>query len=192
MGNVPDERVRYFHGVLPLLVAALSLQGCGRPSRDTERAAAGHPVSTAPTAAEGEMVEYTYSGRDQRGLPLVSGTLTLTWDSSHPSEVVGTWAFTRLRNDIDVGPQVGTGQLKGVVNRNGVIVLRLNDMVDNTVHLIGRVTGGEFSGQWQYETDAGITSEGTFVATRRPTMESEKKGEEKGSGVLCLDPLSGV
>ena len=91
--------------------------------------------------------------------------------STHRHAVEGTWAFRELAEaDWRVGPQLGTGRLRGWVDAEEHIMLDLNPgWEDNNVRLQGEWRGarlGTLEGEWVYSGFPGCLGAGRFEAVR--------------------------
>ena len=82
-------------------------------------------------------------------------------------EIKGHWRLDRVGNQGTIGPQVGTGDLFGSIDK-GEIDINLNpNMNDDNVYLRGKIEGKRFHGTWIYSGFIGAISQGTFEATRK-------------------------
>jgi hypothetical protein len=112
---------------------------------------------------------YTYEATDSFGNAVVSGTITIV--AIEDSTVTGEWSLTG--NATEVGPQVGTGLLEGIVSPEGHVSIELNpNQVDNNVIL--RWNQGDDSvdtGTWTWSTFRGQEVDGTFTADLIPTED---------------------
>lgn len=114
---------------------------------------------------------YTYTAFDEAGDAVVRGQLNLDFEGSgtasgYPIKVTGTWQLSRVKDNAEVGPQVGTGTVEGTVNEKKEISLNFNPGVaDNNILLVGQFADdlyGSFTGAWTYSTFIGPTEVGTF------------------------------
>lgn len=122
----------------------------------------------SPVASTEMMIETTvaanntgYTAYDTLGNAVVTGTMTI--DASDSSSVTGTWVLDSTAVHYRIGPQVGSGTLRGSLH-NGVLTVDLNPgWADNNVFLSGTYSGSTYSGTWYYSTFVGTVSRGTFV-----------------------------
>jgi hypothetical protein len=113
----------------------------------------------SPTSASLHYKAYTSSG----ALAVV-GTMTLA--KTDTVSVQGSWVLEGVAGVNGVGPQVGTGTLRGRVE-GSTISLNLNPgWVDNNVILAGTIESEKISGTWTWVTFSGPTSSGRFEATK--------------------------
>jgi hypothetical protein len=104
------------------------------------------------------------------GTRLLEGVLSVAGQANQ--HVSGTWAIhwaagADTANANDVGPQLGTGSLSGVVQDTTVLVDLTPGFADNNVGLLGCVTASGFAGKWSHVGIAGEIAHGPFTATRR-------------------------
>ena len=142
-----------------LAIAALLLPAC-----------AGDPSDPLVLPAGGN---FTYDASAPDGKPLLIGQIHLEWamvsvDGREERQLTGTWHIewaAGADQSVQVGPQVGDGQLSGSEDENGV-QLNLNPgMMDNNVFLHAVVDGNTVRGGWTWSTIAGPRTEGRFTAT---------------------------
>lgn len=116
---------------------------------------------------------YTYVAYGANGAPILEGTLHLEWadtlvaDDGPGRPFGGSWEIRWAEGadqTLQVGPQVGSGDLDGWSDEDGVRVSFNPAMMDNNVFLDGVVHGGEITGTWTYSTIAGPDQEGRFTA----------------------------
>lgn len=120
---------------------------------------------------------YTYTGYNQAGNKLITGSLRITYektaDTKYPISIKGMWNFKKFGNNGDPSHLVGEGLLQGMVNAEGQIFINLHPgWMDNNVFLNGcfkDIKYGNFEGTWTYSTYAGVTDEGSFQAVRKIT-----------------------
>lgn len=110
---------------------------------------------------------YDYVACDDAGQAVVRGTVVLTLVDT---VVGGSWDLRRVpgTEGATVGPQVGTGQLAGWLNRD-TLALDLNPgMMDNNVTVWGLSdAAGTIAGRWVYLTIAGPASAGPATMRKR-------------------------
>lgn len=130
--------------------------------------------STAPKAGPLVLVSggnYTYTAYTTLGRPVLQGTVHLEYGvlpalGTPPQGLAGTWEVHWLPGvdqSIQVGPQVGSGQMDGVTDETGVRLAFLPNLVDSGVLLNGLVRGQDVSGTWEYTTIAGPSQTGRFT-----------------------------
>lgn len=116
---------------------------------------------------------YQYSGYDKSGRKILKGRLSIISVQPHRNkheesyEIKGYWRLYKIGDPKMIGPQTGTGDLVGSIDK-GEIHIELNPhMADNNVTLRGKIEGRRFHGTWGYSGFAGSINEGTFEATRK-------------------------
>lgn len=116
---------------------------------------------------------YAYTAYDSTDSPVVRGTLWLNYvetgsDVEHPYQVEGHWRLQKVVAEAEVGPQTGTGRLRGLIDEEGTVRIDLNpNFDDNNVILRGAFTEeqlGDIAGEWTHHTFAGVARGGTFEA----------------------------
>jgi len=118
-----------------------------------------------PLGTESIYGEYNYTGFDSIGVKISQGTLTISISDS--SMVDGNWAILPVGNNIEIGPQIGDGQLTGFIKNDSIFISLNPDIVDNNIQLSGIFLNGEISGKWVWSTFVGITNHGFFTAKKR-------------------------
>jgi hypothetical protein len=148
--------------VLACLLLSLLLTGCsdmGDP-----------PVSPELTGSDGvewrSVQIFSYLGYDERGMLVILGTWRIAARDSN--EVTGTWELSAAPGvpPDGLGPQVGKGNLAGVLDGNRVSIGLNPDFVDNNVFLSGTLSSTRITGTWEFVGFAGVLRRGTFVASR--------------------------
>lgn len=116
--------------------------------------------------------KYQYSGYDKSGRKILKGRISIISVQPHRNkheesyEIKGYWRLNKIGDPKMIGPQTGTGDLVGSIDK-GEIYIDLNpNMNDNNVILQGKIEGRRFHGRWRYSGFAGPIGEGTFEATR--------------------------
>jgi hypothetical protein len=104
------------------------------------------------------------------GTRLLEGVLTIAGQANQ--HVAGSWtihwaAGADTANANDVGPQLGSGDLLGVVQDTTVLVDLTPNFADNNVALSGCITAAGFAGTWSHVGIAGEIAHGPFAATKR-------------------------
>jgi hypothetical protein len=125
------------------------------------------PGDFGPAAIAGTL---DYVAWADSGTRLLEGVLTIMGQSNQ--HVSGTWeihwaAGADTANPNDIGPQMGTGDLIGVVQDTTVSIDLTPGFVDNNVGLLGCVTAEGFAGTWSHVGIAGEIAHGPFAATKR-------------------------
>ena len=114
---------------------------------------------------DGEEQTWEYTAYTSSGTAVVTGTFIVRGDGR---DLTGTWATELLQPSANVGPQVGTGELRGSWDVEGQSVFF--DMnpgwADNNVFLVGEPTGDALSGTWSHSTLLGPVAGGQFLARR--------------------------
>jgi len=107
---------------------------------------------------------YRYSGYEDGGGLVITGRITL---SAQTNPVSGTWSLRQAGDAIGpIGPQVGEGQLRGILSGSQLGVDLNPGWADNNVGLNGRLTGNAWTGSWSYSTFGGAINGGPFTAEK--------------------------
>ena len=137
-----------------LALAALIMAACSNGSSD-------------PNTAQQMFI---YSALSDEGAELVAGVVEL--HVSGENVVSGEWEMDWVDGadtDSEIGPQVGEGQLSGMLEGN-TLSLNLNpEMADNNVRLRGEWSGRTISGTWTWVGFPGALANGTFTLRAWPT-----------------------
>ncbi|NOZ62452.1 MAG: hypothetical protein GXO74_12315 [Calditrichaeota bacterium] len=106
---------------------------------------------------------FNYSAFDSTAVKVVQGWMKLKVDAKN--KVSGEWHFEKITNDANAGPQNGSGELVGQIEKN-VFSLNLNpNMVDNNVFLRADWNEEKMEGVWQFVGFPGVINQGKFIAT---------------------------
>ena len=108
---------------------------------------------------------FFYQSRDTLGQIIVSGWISLVKIDS--SQMEGSWKLEKIKNRTDIGPQAGSGELKGWIIDNELFVNLQPNFRDNNLLLNGILKGNTYSGIWQWISFKGITNWGTFQAVKK-------------------------
>jgi len=108
---------------------------------------------------------YAYTALDTNGLPVVRGWLAIA--VSDTDRVSGSWHLESLRCQMGCGPQVGEGELLGIVVDTALHVDLNPHWRDNNVLLSGRFDSASYSGRWTWVTFRGVTNSGLFTAVKK-------------------------
>jgi hypothetical protein len=147
--------------ILLIPAAILSLAACA--DRGEQPVDSLHPG--------GVPVSYRYRAYNAKGDLAVDGTFTLT--SIDSATVSGTWSFVAILPAEKIGPQTGTGKLRGTIQKSSISIDLNPGWADNNVFLQGIISSDSIAGTWMWSTFAGPTSEGRFQAMRTvPTQIS--------------------
>ncbi len=117
--------------------------------------------------------DYQYTGYDKKGGKAVEGRLSITSVESKRirSEVVtqlkGNWQLNKVGTQEHIGPQVGSGELVGSIDKGSIWIDLNPNISDANVFLNGTIEGKRFHGTWNFKGYAGTISEGTFEANRK-------------------------
>lgn len=114
---------------------------------------------------DGEEQTWQYTAYSTSGTAVVSGTLRVRAEGR---DFTGSWATVLLQPNADVGPQVGTGDLRGSWDIEGqTILFDLNPgWADNNVFLVGTPDGDLLRGTWSHSTLLGERVRGEFIARK--------------------------
>jgi hypothetical protein len=137
-----------------MFVLALTINAC----KDS-----GDPVASMPPLPSSP-TSYSYRGYNSKGLLVVVGSMTLALTDSQT--VSGTWRLECVAPGENVGPQTGSGTLRGSIQGARVMVDLNPGWADNNVFLSGSFDKDRFSGTWMWSTFVGPTSEGKFEALK--------------------------
>jgi len=108
---------------------------------------------------------YAYTGYDSTGVKIVAGWIKIVFDD-RPA-VSGEWELDKISDPKNIGPQVGSGSLEGVLENNQLIVNLNPNYIDNNIFLICPYDDKKLAGKWNYSGFPGILNYGTFVAERK-------------------------
>jgi hypothetical protein len=128
---------------------------------------------------------YQYLARSRSGQVLLVGRLDLTQvrdpvppDSSSDAGgaccdwvIEGTWAIAwapGADTTVEVGPQVGTGVLRGAYVPDGVVIEFNPYYADNNTGVYGPWTGNGLEGEWGWSTLTGPRAGGPATVKREP------------------------
>jgi hypothetical protein len=107
---------------------------------------------------------YKYTAYDSLGTVISRGWLKIIIKDS--TNVSGSWEINKVGNPLNIGPQIGKGELEGSFN-DSLLAIELNpDMVDNNVGLIGKYENNKYTGKWYWITLIGQTNWGRFEAVK--------------------------
>ena len=114
---------------------------------------------------DGEEQTWRYTAYSTSGSAVVSGTFQVRAEGR---DFTGSWATVLLEPNAEVGPQVGTGELRGSWDIEGQSIhFDMNPgWADNNVFLVGTPEGDGLRGTWSYSTLLGHRTGGEFVARR--------------------------
>ena len=109
---------------------------------------------------------YKYTGYDSSWNKIIIGYLWIK--SVDSTSVKGSWDFKLIRNEENIGPQIGKGVFEGVTDMRGSLSLNLNPgWADNNVILDGNTfLPYRFEGAWHYIGVAGEINWGRFEAAQ--------------------------
>jgi len=108
---------------------------------------------------------YNYKAYDNAGKLGVTGFLTI--DFKDTPELLGRWEFSSEDDSLEMGAQVGEGQLEGTVQGDTLWIDLHPGYADHNIIFNGKIEDDIISGQWSWITTVGIPSQGTFVATKK-------------------------
>lgn len=115
------------------------------------------------TSGPDHQFDGNYLAYDHAENLILQGNLNFTVNKD--STVTGNWVIDWIsgaNTSLEVGPQVGSGKLRGHI-ANGWLNLDLNpDMADNNVNLYAIWSETVMNGTWYWVTFAGPTTTGTF------------------------------
>jgi len=108
---------------------------------------------------------YTYTGFDSMGVKIVTGWIKIVFDDS--THISGEWELDKIGDPQNIGSQVGSGNLVGILENNQLFVNLNPDYVDNNVFLTCPYDDQKLTGKWNYSGFPGIINYGTFVGERK-------------------------
>jgi len=108
---------------------------------------------------------YSYIGYDSTGVKIVQGWIEINFADS--VRVVGNWKLSKIENPQNIGPQTGTGELSGIVEKEQIFIDLNPDYRDNNVLLHADFTRDKIEGQWNYVGFPGVMNYGSFKATKK-------------------------
>jgi hypothetical protein len=123
----------------------------------------GEPVASMPPLP-GPPTSYSYSGYNSKGVLVVVGSMTLAVAESQL--VSGTWTLGCIVPGEKVGPQTGSGILRGSIEEARVSIDLNPGWADNNVFLSGTFDKDRFIGTWMWSTLIGSTAAGRFEAVK--------------------------
>lgn len=109
--------------------------------------------------------KYNYKAYDNAGELGISGLLTLNFKDS--PDLSGKWEFSSENDSLDMGAQVGEGELEGTIQGDTLMINLHPGYADHNVFLQGKINKGEITGKWWWITFVGVTSQGTYTATKK-------------------------
>ena len=144
---------------------------------------------TAPltqSASERTPGSYRYSAMTAEGQPILEGTLNLSFaEDTVPDEttdeggacchwtITGTWSINWVEGadtTLEVGPQIGTGGLRGAIlhgESEGKLLIDLSPgWADNNAGLLAVSEGNRLTGEWHWTAFDGPRTSGPFLAVR--------------------------
>ena len=108
---------------------------------------------------------YAYTGYDSTGVKIVQGWIKIIFEDS--THISGEWELEKIGNPQNIGPQVGSGNLGGIMV-NDQLHLNLNPQyIDNNVILTCPYSDQKLLGQWIYAGFPGVINYGSFVAEKK-------------------------
>jgi len=113
--------------------------------------------------------QFSFASGTAEGAPLLAGRLYLRWSDEGPESgiVVGTWTIgwaPGADTTLQVGPQIGSGQLVGTADEDGVLLDLNPGSKFEYVRLSGRVTKATMYGDWEWTQVVGSGGTGNFRA----------------------------
>lgn len=108
---------------------------------------------------------YSYSSFDTTGTPIVKGWFSISFQES--VTIKGEWHFEKIGDPENIGPQVGSGELEGGVDKGRIWIELQPKFRDNNLQLDGKIENNYYSGKWQWISFIGHTNYGTFVAVKK-------------------------
>ena len=104
---------------------------------------------------------YHYTAFDSLGTVIVRGTMTFTNEDS--TRFSGSWQCAAVGTPRNIGPQTGSGELRGTRSDSTLMVGLNPHMVDNNVELSGRRVSGIIVGEWIWTGFPGLLNQGRFI-----------------------------
>ncbi len=107
---------------------------------------------------------FSYTGYDSANAKIVTGWIKVSLVDS--TELTGEWELKKVGQSENIGPQVGSGKLSGLLT-DSVAQINLNpDWIDNNVFLLFDWDAENIDGTWQYVGFPGVLNHGSFSATK--------------------------
>ena len=131
-------------------------------------------ITTVPGCSKGpadpdlSVTAFTYLALSGDGVQILTGSLLLSVSDS--DSISGYWNIERTDGSdhgIEVGPQIGHGQLVGTLDENDLYIDLNPDWADANVLLQGTWSGKRITGTWTYHSFTGSTASGRFTLTPR-------------------------
>ena len=107
---------------------------------------------------------YSYCGYDSLGVQIIEGELTIVFEDS--SNLKGNWELAKIGNPVNIGPQVGSGNLTGIYEDDTIYIDFNPNFRDNNVSLSGKIKSDSLIGTWSYSGYPGIINYGSFKAIK--------------------------
>jgi hypothetical protein len=107
---------------------------------------------------------YVYTGYDSTDVRIVTGWIKIVFNDS--INISGEWELDKIGDPQNIGPQVGSGTLRGTYDRDKIYCDLNPDYVDNNVILRGEYDDKKTKGEWIYVGFPGIINQGTFKAEK--------------------------
>jgi len=144
----------------------VTASGCRMPSSPNDALECG--VATQGGGAAVAAGSYDYAACDGDGRLLLLGRLVI--ETTSGGTVTGTWMIDwapGADRNVNVGPQIGSGELQGFVNAGQLMVDLNPGWADNNVYLAAEWHAGGSRGTWSWSTLIGPQGGGSFVARLR-------------------------
>lgn len=107
---------------------------------------------------------WAYMGYDHLGTQIVDGWFRIEEEDS--ILINGSWRFDRVGEEMDIGPQIGSGQFTGGIEAERIWMNLNPNMADNNVFLSGNMNGDRITGSWTWSGFAGPIASGSFSAEK--------------------------
>ena len=120
-----------------------------------------HDLNVSPSYE----TKYQYEAFDNDGKLGVYGLLTINFKDS--PDLQGKWEFFSENDSLEMGAQIGEGQLEGSVQGDTISINLHPGYADHNVILHGKIANSSLTGQWSWITFIGPTNQGNFVATKK-------------------------
>ena len=144
----------------------VTASGCRMPSSPNDALECGLATQGGGAALGGGSFDYIACDAD--GRLLLVGQLAL--ETTSGGVVTGTWMIGWVPGadrNVNVGPQIGSGELQGFFNAGQLMVDLNPGWADNNVYLAAEWQPGGGRGTWSWSTIIGPQAGGRFVARSR-------------------------
>jgi hypothetical protein len=119
-------------------------------------------IGCSESALEVPEGAWAYQGYASNGAQITDGWFKI--QSQDSLLISGNWRFERVGDELEVGPQIGSGQFSGQIDAEQIWINLNPDYADNNVFLSGIIDGDRMTGNWTWSGFAGPIATGSFSA----------------------------